>query len=563
MWEEQDHICLYTGKKIGIADFIGAGPSFDIEHTIPQSVGGDSTQMNMTLCDNHYNRFVKKAKLPTELPEHEFIMTRIKPWEEHIEELTKQIDKIRTKGIWDKASKDKKIRDKNRLKIERDYWRGKYKRFTMTEVPEGFALRQGAGIGLISKYAGLYLKSYFHDVLHPECRQVYSVKGALTKEFRTMWGLQDEHEKKSRDSHTHHCIDAIVVACIGKNEISKMGEYFHDMFDYKEGNGEKPSFKKPWPTFTQDVKQIAEELLVVHDTSDNMPKKASRQIEISGGRRVVAKGDCARVRLHQETYYGAIERDGEIKYVVRKPLSSFISIKDLDNIVDDAVRQTILKAVEGKDFKKALAEPIYMNKAKGILIKKVRCYTPTVTQPLDIRRHRDVSRKEYKQQFHVMNDENYMMAIYQGIVKGKRKTKFALVNALDAAKFYKRSTDRNDYPSLVPEDKDGLPLKWCVKKGTQLIMLEEGEESVSLANEEEMSNRMFTITKMDKVGRLTCRNSKEARTAGDLKSFVNANPFKLQDGYRPILCMSPINFHFLVEGYDFTISPLGEIKLKH
>lgn len=563
LWEEQGHICLYTGKEIGIADFIGAGPKFDIEHTIPQSVGGDSTQMNMTLCDSNYNRYVKKAQLPTELPEYDSILTRIEPWEEHIEELTKQIDRISTKGIWDKPSKDRKIRDKNRLKIERDYWKGKYERFTMTEVPEGFARRQGAGIGLISKYAALYLKSYFHDSLHPERRQVYSIKSPLTKEFRTMWGLQEEYEKKSRDNHTHHCIDAIVIACIGKNEFNLMGKYHHDMFDYNEGNGEKPVFKKPWPTFTQDLKQITEELLVVHDTPDNMPKKASRQIEVSGGRRVVAKGDCARGSLHQDTYYGAIERDGEIKYVVRKPLSSFTSIKDLENIVDDAVRQTILDAVEGKDFKKAIAEPIFMNKAKGILIKKVRCYTPTVTQPLDIRRQRDVSRKEYKQQFHVMNDENYMMAIYQGIVKGKRKTKFALVNALDAVKFFKRSTDRSDYPSLVPEEKDGLPLKWCVRKGTLLIMLEEGEESVSLTNEEEMSNRMFTITKMDKVGRLTCRNSKEARTAGDLKSFVNATPFKLQDGYRPILCMSPINFHFLVEGYDFTISPLGEIKLKH
>lgn len=564
LWIEQDHICLYTGKKIGIADFIGAGPRFDIEHTIPQSMGGNSMQENLTLCDNHYNRFVKKAKLPTELAEHEFIMTRIEPWKEHIEELTKQIDRIRTKGIWDKATKDRKIRAKNLLKQERDYWREKYKKFTMTEVPEGFALRQGAGIGLISKYAALYLKSYFHDSLHPERRQVYSIKGTLTKEFRTMWGIQEEHEKKSRDNHTHHCIDAIVVACIGKNEINKMGEFFHTEEKYERGEGQRPpQFKKPWPTFTQDVKQITEELLVVHDTPDNMPKKASRQIEVSGGRRVVAKGDCARGSLHQDTYYGAIERNGEIKYVVRKPLSSFTSIKDLDNIVDDAVRQTILKAVEGKDFKKAIAEPIFMNKAKGILIKKVRCYTPAVTQPLDIRRQRDVSRKEYKQLFYVMNDENYMMAIYQGLVKGKRKTKFALVNALDAAKFYKRSTDRNDYPYLVPEDKEGLPLKWCVRKGTQLIMLEEGEESVSLANEEEMSNRMFTITKMDKSGLLTCRSCKEARPAGDLKSFLNSSPFKLQDGYRPILRMSPINFHFLVEGYDFTISPLGEIRLNH
>ncbi len=563
LWEEQDHICLYTGEKIGIADFIGAGPSYDIEHTIPQSVGGDSTQENMTLCSTHYNRFVKKAKLPTELPEHESIMTRIEPWKERIDDLTKQIDRISTRGIWDKEAKDAKIRRKNRLKEELKYWKGKYNRFTMTEVPEGFARRQGAGIGLISKYAALYLKSYFHDTLHPDHRQVYSIKGTITSEFRRMWGIQEEYKKKSRDSHTHHCIDAIVIACIGKNEFNKMGEFYHSQEEYIRGEGQRPEFEKPWPTFTQDIKQIAEELLVVHDTPDNMPKKASRVIEVSGGRKVVAKGDCARGSLHQDTYYGAIERDGKIKYVVRKPLSSFTSIKDLDNIVDDAVRQTILDAVEGKDFKKAIAEPIYMNKAKGILIKKVRCYTPTVTLPLDIRHHRDLSRKDYKQQYHVMNDENYMMAIYQGMVKGRRKTTFELVNALDAVRFFKKSTNKHDYPTIVPKEKKGLPLKWCVRKGMHLIMLEEDEESIGLTNAEELSNRLFTITKMDKVGRLTCRNCKEARTAGDLKSYVNANPFRLQDGYRPILCISPINFCFLVEDYDFEITPLGEIKLIH
>ena len=564
LWEEQGHICLYTGKKIGIADFIGAGPMFDIEHTIPQSVGGDSTQENMTLCSSHYNRYVKKAKLPTELAEYESIMTRIEPWKEHFEELSKQIDHISTRGIWDKATKDAKIRKKNRLLLEKKYWQGKYNRFKMTEVPEGFALRQGAGIGIISKYAALYLKSYFHDSLHPERRQVYSIKGALTKEFRTMWGIQLEHEKKSRDNHTHHCIDAIVVACIGKNEISKMGEFFHTEERYKRGEGQRPpQFEKPWPTFTQDLKQITEELLVVHDTPDNMPKRASRKIEISGGRRVVAKGDCARGSLHQDTYYGAIERDGEIKYVVRKPLSSFTSIKDLDNIVDDAVRQTVLNAVEGKDFKKAIAEPIYMNEAKGILIKKVRCYTPTVTQPLDIRRQRDVSRKEYKQQFHVMNDENYMMAIYQGIVNGKRKTKFALVNAMDAAKFYKRSTDRNDYPSLVPEELDGLPLKWCVRKGTQVLLLEKDEEFISTANFKELYKRLFTIMALEKDGRIMLKHSSEARPANEVKKLLTYNPFMLKDDTRPILRVSLSKLNFLVEGYDFTISPLGEIKLKH
>ena len=559
LWEEQDHICLYTGEKIGIADFIGAGPSYDIEHTIPQSVGGDSTQENMTLCSSHYNRFVKKGKMPTELAEHESILARIASWKERIEDLTKQMDRISTRGVWDKATKDARIRKRNRLKMERDYWRGKYNRFTMTEVPEGFALRQGAGIGLISKYAALYLKSYFHSA---EQRQVYSVKGVVTADFRKMWGIQEEYEKKSRDSHTHHCIDAIVIACIDLNGINESGKYYHKQEDLKAKDGSKLKFDKPWPTFTQDLKQITEELLVVHDTPDNMPKKASRKMEVNG-RRVVAKGDCARGSLHQDTYYGAIDRGEGIKYVVRKPLSSFRSIKDLDNIVDDAVRQAILNAVEGKDFKKAIAEPIYMNKAKGILIKKVRCYTPSVTQPLDIRRQRDLSTKDYKQQYHVMNDENYMMAIYQGMVNGKRKTTFELVNALDAVKFFKESTNRSDYPAIVPEEKKGLPLKWCVRKGTHLLMLEEGEESISLTNAEELSIRLFTITKMDKSGLLTCRNSKDARTAGELKPFLNSNLFRLQEGYRPILRMSPANFNFLVEGYDFTITPLGEIKLKH
>ena len=80
LWEEQNHICLYTGKQIRISDFIGTNPKFDIEHTIPRSVGGDSTKMNLTLCDSRFNREVKKTKLPVELPSHDEIMERIKEW---------------------------------------------------------------------------------------------------------------------------------------------------------------------------------------------------------------------------------------------------------------------------------------------------------------------------------------------------------------------------------------------------------------------------------------------------------------------------------------------------
>lgn len=191
LWEEQNHICLYTGKQIGISDFIGANPMFDIEHTIPRSVGGDSTKMNLTLCDSRFNRDIKKTKLPTELPNYEDIISRIQDWKDEYESLEAQIRKQKklSKGATTKEQKDNIIRKRHLLELRRDYWKGKYLRFTMESVPEGFSRRQGTDISVISKYARLYLKSLF--------KHVYTVKGIATSDFRKIWGIQDIYSKKN------------------------------------------------------------------------------------------------------------------------------------------------------------------------------------------------------------------------------------------------------------------------------------------------------------------------------------------------------------------------------
>ena len=232
-----------------------------------RSVGGDSTQMNLTLCDAMFNRQVKGARLPSQLPNHHEILKRIAPWESKCEDLRKQLDKIRTFSGMAKEKKDSQIQKRHRLKMELSYWQGKYERFTMTEVPEGFSRRQGVGIGLVSKYAGLFLKSLFHSAGNPNKSNVYVVKGVTTAEFRCMWGLQGEYEKKSRLNHCHHCIDAITIACIGKAEYDKMAQYYHDEeVSHWHGSAGKPHFKKPWPTFTEDVLAIEQSLLVKHLT---------------------------------------------------------------------------------------------------------------------------------------------------------------------------------------------------------------------------------------------------------------------------------------------------------
>ena len=567
LWEEQKHICLYTGNEIGVRDFLGASPAYDIEHTIPQSVGGDSTQENMTLCDFKFNRDVKKAQIPSQLSNHEAILERIKEWKEKADDLSKQIDKLSHGRSSDKASNDNRIQKKNRLKIERDYWRGKYERFIMTEVPEGFARRQGAGIGLVSKYAGLYLKSYFKSIDNPERRQIYSIKGATTAEFRKMWGIQDMYEKKSRDSHAHHCIDAIVIACIGKREYDAMGQYYHQQEDFRYGRADKPHFPKPWASFTEDLKAISEEQIVVHDTPDNMPKKASRKVEVKGHGKVVAKGDSARSSLHNDTYYGAIERDGEVRYVVRRALSSFEKMSEIENIVDEAVREKVRQAVEGKDFKKAIAEPIYMNKEKGILINKVRCFVPSVKSPLNIRHHRDLSNKEYKQQFHVANDSNYCMAIYEGEVKGKKKRGFKIVNMLEASSHFKWSNENRCTNIVDAQDSANLPWKQTIKIGTNVLLYESSVTELYEASDKELSRRLYKVIGLSSMlvtgcmyGRINLRHSTESRAAKDVK--VQNGTFHQDEELRPAIMLYHTQFNALIEGQDFDLTPLGEIKFK-
>ena len=559
LWEEQKHICLYTGNSIGIAEFIGPNPSYDIEHTVPRSAGGDSTLENMTLCSSKFNRDVKKAKLPTQLPDYEDILQRLEGWREKIEKLRKDVDRVKTHSGMEKAVKDRLIRKRHLLRLDLDYWVGKYKRFQMTEVPEGFARRQGAGIGLVGKYAGLYLKSLFHKADDRNKSNVRVVKGATTAEYRKMWGIQDEYEKKSRDNHVHHCIDAITIACIEPGEYNATARYYQQLEEYERTKAAKPTFPKPWPTFTEDIKAIAQEMIVVHSTPDNMPKHARKYVQTANGRKL-AKGDSARGSLHNDTYYGAIERDGEIRYVLRKELSS-LKESDVENIVDEAVKQKVKQAIAERGFKDAMAGDIFMNKEKGIKIKKVRCFTPTVTNPLHIRTQRDVSKKEYKRQFHVTPDGNYCMAIYEGVVKGKMKRSYETINMLDAAAYFKKSADQTKLYPIAPESKNGLKFRCTVRTGTQVILLQSDDEEINLDDKAELARRFYFVAVMQKDGRIVLRYNQEARDATTLKKERKSGAYKMNEQYRSEIMLSLSDFHALVEGVDFKINVLGEIVM--
>lgn len=570
LWEEQQHICPYTGRQIRLSDFIGSDPDFDIEHTLPRARGGDDSQMNKTLCESRFNRQTKRAKLPAELSDHAGILERIESfgWREKVETLQRQIEAQvrRSKSAATKSEKDSAIQRRHYLHLQQDYWRGKYERFTMTEVPEGFSNRQGVDIGIIGKYARLYLKTVFD--------RIYTVKGYTTAAFRKMWGLQEEDAGKERTSHVHHCIDAITIACIGHREYDRWAQYAADEERYRYGESGKPRFEKPWPTFTEDVRAIADELLVAHHTPDNMAKQTRKKMRIRGrvrlnadGKPIYLQGDTARCRLHQDTFYGAIQRDGEIRYVVRKSLAA-LKPADIDKIIDDTVKARIKEAIDEVGFKTAMNPDeytIWMNREKGIPIRKVRVFTPGVTQPIALKRQRDLSAKEYKRDYHVTNDGNYCMAIYEGHdSKGRTKRSFELLNNLEAAQYFKASADRSARPDLVPlADANGFPLKFILRAGTMVLFYEHSPAELYDCSRKELVKRLYKVTAMSAEGRVQFLFHQEARDQTSLKEVCGqgASQFKASEP-SPKLRLSISNFNMLVEGCDFELTVTGEIRFK-
>lgn len=566
LWEEQGKVCPYTNHQIGITDFLGANPRFDIEHTIPQSMEGPSTRVNNTLCDSKFNREIKKAQLPSELPAEykanfQYFLDKCN---NECEAWKRKIQGCRTNGSMDKPTKDRILQNRHYYTLQYNYWKDKATTFTIkTEDVTGFSRRQGTDISVISKTALAYLKSVFPFV--------YTRKGLSTADFRKAWGLQEEYTKKERTNHIHHCIDAIVLACMGQQEYNLLAQFYRDTDAQEFGlshTAPKPHFPKPWPSFVEDVKEIANSTLIAHYTADNVRKSARHKVRVNGqivkqkGQTLYQNADSARGSLHKDTYYGAIQPTGteQVRYVVRKPLNS-LTDADVKNIVDPTVRAIVQAALEvdGDALKNSLlpGHEIWMSQAKQVPIKKVRVYTPTVTNPLHIREQRDVSVHPYKRQYHVVTDGNYLMAVYKGTnAKGKPDREFQLINLLEATRICKHSQQGDRL--LVPEHSaKGYELAFILKTGTMVLLYENSPEEIWSAPLTERAKRLYKVTILFADGRVVFRHHQEARPATQLVEKGGA--FKAGEERRPLIKLSCSSMNFLVENIDFKLNALGEI----
>jgi len=444
LWKEQEMHCPYTGDMINMCDLFN-GVKYDFEHTVPASMSFDNELKNLTIASSKYNREIKNNRIPFDCPNYteektisgitykpilstlELIFGNITIEEkiskgetkrtvtsERTDQINGQIDFWinESKKASTKDRKDYCIQQRHLNKFELDYWRKKLETFTIKEYKAGWRNSQLKDTQVVTKYALPFLKTVF--------KKVEVQKGSVTDDFRKIYKIQPRLEKKKRDKHSHHAIDAMVLTLIPPAAIRDK-----ILFRYNEANDNNLPFHesvRQWENFNgQSIKKwIEDETLInfqpeyrtITNTYKNVRKRGKQKFvkEKNGNGKfyykldetgqkipIIAKGDTIRGQLHKETFFAAIkqpkykevndkfipETDGKGNFIFQQNqkrgddifiatkvlLSDFEKLEDLEIIIDPNLKRYLKKEIqarinEGKTFVQATENLFAFGKEK-------------------------------------------------------------------------------------------------------------------------------------------------------------------------------------------------------
>ncbi|MCO6500329.1 MAG: type II CRISPR RNA-guided endonuclease Cas9 [Vicingus serpentipes] len=310
LWEECNKTCPYTGREISVTQLFTG--EVQIEHIMPWSRSLNDSFMNKTLCFADENR-AKGDKTPYEF---------------YFEGQGEQ--------KWEQVKAQALTCFKNKTNYSNSY--AKFKQFVKQKHESDFISRQLNDTRYISKEA----KNYLSKV----CENVQVSPGQMTAELRHDWGLNsilNDDNKKSRNDHRHHAIDALVMACSTRSHLQKMSDLNKQSYHQKI---ESIPFPSNWETFRQDAEKAINQILVSHKKTDNVLTIRTTKVK-KNGEEYKNVGIAARGQLHKETVFGKRQApNSEEAYHVRKPIESLTTIKHVEKVVDPVIRQLITKRVE-------------------------------------------------------------------------------------------------------------------------------------------------------------------------------------------------------------------------
>ena len=556
LWLEQKHISPYTGQIISLENLFT--DNYEIEHIIPQSRFFDDSLSNKVVCESIVNKApYKDRQLGLEFIKNQGgrIVKELSKENKTIKIFTeKQYRTFIKEHYSNNPAKTKKLllEEIPEKMVARQMNDTRYISKFISEILSKIVRSDKQDEGVHSKNVILCtgkitsilrqdwgLNDVWDNLILPRFERMNNL---LQKEKFTIYSIEKQKKipvvpindqfksfQKKRIDHRHHALDAIIIACVtgehinyinnqhalekGKDKKEKQKE--HDKLreklcikKYNKGSEENYSwiFKKPWNTFTQEVRAVLEGIVVSFKQNLRVINKATnyyeRWVEENGKYiKKMAKQEgtnwAIRKPLHEETISGKIYLDREkitkndILTATRKTVDSSFNEERIKKITDTGIQKILLNYLEYKGSPEIAFSPegleelnknlsIYNDGKPHKPIYKVRIYEKGSGRFA-------LGEKGRKYKKYVQGAPN----LYFGIYQGKDKRSFATIPLNKVIERQKQGL------SSVPEyNEKGDPLLFSLSPNDLVYVPIEGEiiEDINFQNlSNEQKERIYNV----------------------------------------------------------------------
>lgn len=195
LWQQQDGFDPYTGRKIPVEQLF-KNDGYEIDHILPYSKSMDDSYANKVLVAAEANR-LKKNQTPYEYFEHSNKSSMT--WDQYVSWVLSTI----------------KDENKRRHMLKKHIHEDEERQFIARNLND-------------TRYATRFVLSLIRDYLEfapwntdGKKKHAFAVNGVITGYLRKRWGLP----QKNRETHQHHSVDAVVIACVTDHMIQRISNY--------------------------------------------------------------------------------------------------------------------------------------------------------------------------------------------------------------------------------------------------------------------------------------------------------------------------------------------------
>lgn len=400
LWLEQKYRSPYTGEIIPLGKLFTS--AYEIEHVIPQSRYFDNSFSNKVICESEVNKlksnqlgyeFIKNhhgEKVELSLGNGSVEVFSVEGYEKFIKEIYSKSRMKLKKLLMDdipeqfvqRQLNDSRYISKVVTSLLSNIVREKDKNgeYEQESISKNLVVCTGSVTDRLKKDWGI--NDVWNSIVYPRFERLNKLTDSQrfghweNKEgkriFQTEMPLDLQRGfNKKRIDHRHHAMDAIVIACATRNHVnylnnmsaSKNAESTRHDLQYllcdKHKTDDKGNYKwvikKPWTTFTQDVKSTLEDIIVSFKQNLRVISKTTNHSLHFGecGKKVTERQSghdnwAIRKPMHKDTVFGKVN----LRKIKEVRLS--VALDTPQMIVDKVIRSKVLQLFSYRYDKKKI-----------------------------------------------------------------------------------------------------------------------------------------------------------------------------------------------------------------